>query len=93
MKHQALSMGQGGYETSYQFETEPEPIQVDLDSSSDIVGTSNLQDGPEIIEVLTDASAEKTLPTQSSLANLKEMRRAFPTQAYMLIFIREDEID
>ena len=42
---------------------------------------------------MTDASAEKVSPTQRSLANLKELRRAFPTQAYMLIFIREDEID
>ena len=27
------------------------------------------------------------------MANLIEQRRAFPTQAYMLIFIKEDESD
>ena len=40
---------------------------------------------------MTDTSGEKD--ASPILANLIEQRRAFPTQAYMLIYSREDEIE
>lgn len=52
---------------------------------------NSLQDQQEVIDLMTDASGEKEPPVH--LANLVEHRRAFTTQAYMLIFIREAEID
>ena len=40
---------------------------------------------------MTDTSGEKD--PAINLANLHEYRRAFPTQAYMLIYIREEDLE
>ena len=73
-------MGQGGYQTTYSFERElPESCEDHA-----------MLDQPEVIEITTDASGEKE---SQNLANLIEQRKAFSTQAYMLIYIREDESD
>lgn len=82
-KHEAFSMGQGGYNTTFQLKRDE---VVSIGSSPKAAG---LQDQPEIIEVLTDTSGEKE--ASPAVTNLVENCRPFATQAYMLFYVKVDE--
>ena len=49
-------MGQGGYQTFYDFQREQSITSVEDNNGR---AASSLQDQPEIIELLTDTSGEK----------------------------------